>query len=481
METFGLHKFELIILISVISFVEIRADSFSVLDALFEGISVRLDNMEQSFENRLDNVMNDVNKRLVRLENKVGISGSSSDINGQSVDPGPETADLILDLNESKRRLLKAMSIEKQILRESMHEYVDKWNGFKEDVIAALGEMNSTLEIQRINSEASKELVTIGERIDAIDDNVVALNIKQDDQAEQIKTMDSLINELNRITESTEASLNYVTERVDKLSNDQSGKIKSIDSRIKELSESTEASLISVTDSISKLNGITESTEASLNYVTDRVDKLSNDQSGKIKNIDSRIKELSDITESTEASLISVTDRTNKMHDDHANKIKNINSRISELNRITESTEASLISVTDSISKLNGTKHAFSAYFSTSKKYNEGDIMVFDNIYRNTGYYNKRTGIFTVPKAGQYLISISVEGTHTSRAYAQIAFKQDGRFWYGASAFAEKGQDATASATFIYYFEKGNTVWSRSNGDFEFYHHRTSFTGVLLD
>ncbi|KAL4230015.1 hypothetical protein ACF0H5_010402 [Mactra antiquata] len=424
METFGLHKFELIILISVISFVEIRADSFSVLDALFEGISVRLDNMEQSFENRLDNVMNDVNKRLVRLENKVGISGSSSDINGQSVDPGPETADLILDLNESKRRLLKAMSIEKQILRESMHEYVDKWNGFKEDVIAALGEMNSTLEIQRINSEASKELVTIGERIDAIDDNVVALNIKQDDQAEQIKTMDSLINELNRITESTEASLNYVTERVD---------------------------------------------------------KLSNDQSGKIKSIDSRIKELSDITESTEASLISVTDRTNKMHDDHANKIKNINSRISELNRITESTEASLISVTDSISKLNGTKHAFSAYFSTSKKYNEGDIMVFDNIYRNTGYYNKRTGIFTVPKAGQYLISISVEGTHTSRAYAQIAFKQDGRFWYGASAFAEKGQDATASATFIYYFEKGNTVWSRSNGDFEFYHHRTSFTGVLLD
>ncbi|KAL4230013.1 hypothetical protein ACF0H5_010401 [Mactra antiquata] len=364
METFSLIKFELIILISVICFVGIRADSFSVLDALFEGISVRLDNMEQSFENRLDNVMNDVNKRLERLENKVGIGGSNSDINGQAVETGPETAGIILDIKETKRSLLKAMSIEKQILRESMHEYEDKWNGFKESVVLALGEMNSTLkksnqnltkkmehntelQIQRITSKTSKEFVTVGKRIDNIDDNVAALNIKQGDHAGIVKDIESRINDLNRITESTEASLNYVTKRVDKLSK---------------------------------------------------------------------------------------------------------------------------------------SKHGFSAYLSSTTTYNEGDIIICDATRYNTGYYDASTGIFTVPEAGQYLFSISAEGSSGKKVLPQIKYIKDQRVFYGPSVYVEKGLDVTASITFIYYLEEGNEIWLYSyQDDCEYYQHRTSFTGVLLD
>ncbi|KAL4221990.1 hypothetical protein ACF0H5_018036 [Mactra antiquata] len=361
MERFGLFRLLVILLISAIGFVQIRADSDSFYILLVKGISDRLDEMERTFGTKLDNEMNEVKERLVRLENKVGIDGPNIDKQWHSDDIKSKTAEIHLDLKETKRNLLKAMSIEKQLLRGSINKYEDKLNEFKAEVTGVLKEMNTSMETS--NEHLTKK----------IEDNT----------------------EIQRINTKTTEELNSVRDTINQVIQDQ----------------------LTIGDTVAVMN-------------------LKQDD--KIRNLDNRIKETRNFT------------------------------------------EISLNSVISRINKLQETKPGFSVYLSSTKQYQADEIIVFDEIIYNTGSYHTSTGIFTVPKSGTYLFSLTVEGTHSKPAYASVLGYQDGEYWYGKQIYAAKGEDVTASATFVYHLEEGKIVWSKSRGDCEFYKLRTTFSGVLL-
>lgn len=214
----------------------------------------------------------------------------------------------------------------------------------------------------------------------------------------------------------------------------------------------------------SRLNSVTSSLSSSISSVSS---SLSSSISSVSSSLSSRL--------SSETS--SLSSRISSVSYSLSSEASSLSSRISSLS-------SSVSSLSSRISAEEEQKVAFSASVGSFTGYHPPStrIRFFNSVLMNVGNgFSSSTGIFTAPKKGTYLFSVTI-GSWTNEL-VKVYIVRNG--YFRGEAMAGDESNASGSVTIVTYLTVGDTVWveTGSYGESKVFVRSSfgHFAGVLID